>query len=88
MTRPLSFLWGGHILDDTVWLVSDDGAHLWLPSELMLYKLDLRLAPEWYKQRPSEWPKYAVKHQEVVGLALQSYTQKHKSHLWTPPRNY
>jgi hypothetical protein len=74
-------------MDDTIWLVSDDGDGLWLPSKLMLYKLDLRLAPDWYKQRPSDWPKHAVRHRETLGVALMTYTRKYKSRLWMP-RNY
>jgi hypothetical protein len=60
-----------------IWLVIDHDGRSMLPSELTLVKVDVRLAPSWYKEKMSEWPKYSVRHSEVLGLALQDYLQKH-----------
>jgi hypothetical protein len=59
-----------------LWLVVDRDGRSTLPSELMLVKVDVRLAPSWHNQKMSEWPKYSVRHSEVLGLALQDYLQK------------
>ena len=60
-----------------LWLVVDQNGLSMLPSELLIVKVDVMLTPSWYKQPMSEWPKYSVRHTEVLGLALQDYIQKH-----------
>ena len=62
-----------------LWLIVDADGNAYLPNELMLTKVDLSIATEWFRQRASEWPKDAIKHIEVLGLALQPYTQKHQA---------
>jgi hypothetical protein len=66
-------------MDDCVWFAVDKNGDGVLLSELMLVRLDLRLAPDWYRQQMAQWPRDAIKHIEVLGLALQSYTQKHQT---------
>lgn len=60
-----------------IWLVVDRDGRSMLPSELTLVKVNVRLAPSWYKQSVAEWPRHSVQHSEILGLALQDYLQKH-----------
>ena len=62
---------------DCIWLVVDRDGHSTLVSELTLVKVDVRLAPSWYKQVMSAWPRYSVGHSKVLGLALQDYIRRH-----------
>jgi hypothetical protein len=62
--------------NDCIWLVSNGGDGLWSPGELMLYRVNLRLAPDWFKQRPVEWPRHAIVFEESLGLTLDRFTRK------------